>query len=71
MLIFMDKPVGHSETLEETIDGKQFLIHCTKSDKIVTKIMSTHGVLAAVEDHETIQRVMVNGQTQIICFKYL
>ncbi len=48
-----DKPLGHAETYKQFIDGKEFMIHCQKDDTYVTKIMSTHGLVTAVEDHTT------------------
>ena len=50
---FNDKPIGFSKTLKQEIDGKQFLIHCTKEDKYVTKLMSTHGLMNEVPTHKT------------------
>ncbi len=42
------------------MDGLKFFIHCQKEDKYVTEIMSCHGVLTPVEDHETFHD-MTNG----------
>ncbi len=53
-----DKPLGHVETYKQSIDGKDFLIHCQKDDRYVTKIMSTHGLLTAVETIQLIASLM-------------
>ena len=63
---FNDKPIGFSETLKQEIDGKQFLIHCTKEDKYVTKLMSTHGLMNEVPTHKTYR--CINGEW--ISFNY-
>ena len=36
---FAEMSIGETDTLQQTIDGKNFLIHCTKDDGYVTKIM--------------------------------
>ena len=69
---FADKPLGYTETLvTERDDGSggkvSFLIHCQKDDGYVTKMMSTHGVLTEVNNHET-SRVLANGSWKK--FKY-
>ena len=33
--------------------GVPFNIHCTRDDRFVTKLMSTHGLLNEVPDHST------------------
>ncbi len=48
-----DKPLGHAETYKLSFNGKEFLIHCQKDDSYVTKIMSTHRLVTAVENHTT------------------
>ncbi len=48
-----DKPLGHAETYTQSIDEKEFLIHCQKDDSYVTKIMSTLKLVTAVENHTT------------------
>ena len=63
---FNDKPIGFSETLKQEIDGKQFLIHCTKEDKYVTKLMSTQGLMNEVPTHKTYR--CINGEW--ISFNY-
>lgn len=50
---FADKEIGYGKTLEQVMDGVEFFIHCQKEDNYVTKIMSHHGILTDVEDHET------------------
>ncbi len=40
---FANLEIGDTNTLKQTIDGKNFFVHCTKDDGYVTKIMSTHG----------------------------
>jgi hypothetical protein len=47
------KLLSHMETFVQVIEGKRFLVHCTKDQDYVTKIMSTHGVLDKIQDHET------------------
>ena len=63
---FNNKALGYSETLKQVADGKQFLIHCTKEEKYVTKLMSTHGLINEVPDHTTYR--YVNGEW--VSFKY-
>ena len=48
---FKDKELGETSTLTQKIDGHDFLIHCQKEDKYVTKIMSTHGLISPVSEH--------------------
>ena len=68
---FADKEIGYCETLEQIIDGVKFFIHCQKEENYVTKIMSCHGVLTDVEDHETRREVVREDGTRItINFKY-
>ena len=57
---FAEMSIGETDTLQQTIDGKNFLIHCTKDDGYVMKIMSTHGTLREVGSHNT--RRVVNGE---------
>ena len=63
---FASKSLGEVETLKQTIDGKSFYVHCTKDDRYVTKLMSTHGLMTTVEDHVTYR--YVDGQWK--SFKY-
>ncbi len=48
------KPLGHTETFVQEIEGKRFFVHCTKDRDYVTKIMSSHGVLDKIQDHATL-----------------
>jgi hypothetical protein len=47
------KPLGHTETFVQEMEGQQFLVHCTKDRDYVTKIMSPHGVLDEIQDNAT------------------
>ena len=69
---FAEKEVGETGMLVQEMDdgrgGKvDFLIHCQKDEKYVTKIMSTHGVLTEVSNHET-SRALADGSRKK--FKY-
>ncbi len=46
-----DKDLGYAETYEQSIDGKNFLVHCQKDTDYVTKIMSMHGLV--VQEYHT------------------
>jgi hypothetical protein len=48
-----DKPLGHSESFVQVIDGLTFYIHCTRDADYISKIMSTHGILDEIQDHVT------------------
>ena len=61
-----DKELAHATTFKQSIDGKDFFIHCQKYDCYVAKIMSTHGLVMEVEDHLTYQNI--NGKWT--SFKY-
>ena len=50
---FEGKPLGFVKTLRQDMEGIPFNVHCTRDDRFVTKLMSTHGLLAEVEDHKT------------------
>jgi hypothetical protein len=50
---FEGKPLGFTKTLRQDMDGIPFNIHCTRDDRFVTKMMSTHGLLSEVSDHTT------------------
>ena len=63
---FRNKAIGYAETLRQVFNGKQFLIHCTKEEKYVTKLMSTHGLLNEVSNHATYR--YINGEW--MSFKY-
>ena len=68
---FNSKPLGHCETLEQVVDGIKFLIHCQKEENYVTKIMSCHGVLTPVDDHDTFRDTTnADGSRSRIQFKY-
>ena len=68
---FSDKEIGYCETLEQIVNGVKFFIHCQKEENYVTKIMSCHGVLNRVEDHETLRSVTnADGSHSTIRFKY-
>ena len=57
---FAEMLICETDTLQQTINGKNFLIHCTKDDGYVTKIMSTNGTLREVRSHNT--RRVINGE---------
>ena len=50
---FEGKPLGFVKTYRQMIEGIPFNVHCTRDDRFVTKMMSTHGLLTEVEDHTT------------------
>jgi len=50
---FEGKPLGFTKTLRQDMDGIPFNVHCTRDDRFVTKMMSTHGLLNEVSDHKT------------------
>ena len=54
---FEGKPLGFVKTLQQDMDGVQFNIHCTRDDRFVTKMMSTHGLLNLVPTHTTWRQV--------------
>lgn len=54
---FEGKELGYAESLIQIINGQQFIVHCQKDTKYVTKIMSMFGVLTEVEDHPTWRQV--------------
>ncbi|KAL7554463.1 hypothetical protein ACHAWF_019026 [Thalassiosira exigua] len=64
---FKDKPIGHSETLELEFDGHPFFVHCCKEERYVTKMMSTHGVLDEVADHEAYRKTSAG---EVVRWKY-
>ena len=47
------KPLGFVKTLRQEMDGVPFNVQCTKDDRFVTKLMSTHGLIGKVADHKT------------------
>ncbi len=69
---FSNKEIGYCETLKQVVNGLKFITHCQKEENYVTKIMSCHGVLNEVEDHETLHSVTIaDGSNSTIRFKYL
>ena len=50
---FGDKNIGVRESLKQTINDIDFCIYCQKKEKYVAKIMSSHGTVPEVEDHQT------------------
>jgi len=52
-MYFMGKPLGTTKTLRQNMDGTPFNIHCTRDNKFVTKMMSTHGLLTENPRHKT------------------
>ena len=62
----MDKPLGHSETFVQVIDGITFYIHCTRDADYITNFMSMHGILVEIQDHITWR--LVDGEWKL--FKY-
>ena len=54
------------ETLKQEINGRQFLIYCSKEDKYVTKLMSIHVLINEVPTHKTFR--CINGEW--ILFNY-
>ncbi len=64
--IMKDKELGYAEIYKQSIDGKNFFVHCQKDTDYVTKIMSTHG-LVVQEDHTTF--CCINGEWKR--FKYV
>ncbi len=53
------------------VDGVKLFNHCQKEETFLTKIMSCHGVLTRVEDHETSRDITnADGSRSRIQFKY-
>ncbi len=68
---FNSKTLSHCETLEQVLDGIKFLFHCQKEENYVTKIMSCHGVLTPLDDHDTFRDTTnADGSRLRIQFKY-
>ncbi len=68
---FQEKPMGHFESLEQVVDGVKFLIHCQKEENYMTKIVSCHGILTRVDDHDTFCDITnADGSRLRIQFKY-
>ena len=57
---FKDKEIGSTETFTQQMDGKELHVHCQKEDKYVTKIMSTHGLITDIADHQAYR--YLNGE---------
>ena len=47
------KALGFVKKILQDMDGILFSIHCTRDDRFVTKLMSTHGLIKEVHDHKT------------------
>ena len=60
------KPLGFVKNLRPYMGGLPFNIHCTRYDRFVTKLMSTHGLLNELPNHSTYQQR--NGEW--VTFKY-
>lgn len=63
---FAGKELGTTKTLRQIIDGVQFNVHCTRDDRYVTKLMSSHGLLTE-EDHTTYRQ---KSGGEWVTFKY-
>ena len=50
---FEGKPLGFVKTLRQDMEGIPFNVHCTRDDRYVTKLMSTHGLNTEVPTHTT------------------
>ena len=57
-----DKPLGFVKTLRQEMNGVAFNVHCTKDDRFVTKLMSTHGLIGEVADHKTWRQNKASGE---------
>ena len=51
---FSNKQIGYCEILEQVVNEVKFFIHYQNEENYITKIVSCHGVLNWVEDHETL-----------------
>ena len=60
------KPLGFVKTLRQDIGVLPFNTHCTRDDRFVTKLMSTHGLLNKVPDYPNYQ----NKYGERVTFKY-
>ncbi len=63
---FAGKELGETMMYEQEVDSIKFLIHCTRDDGYVIKIMSSHGILDEIQDHST--GCKIGGQWK--SFKY-
>ena len=59
-------PLGFVKTLSQDMDGFPFNIYCTRYDRFVTKLMSTHILLNEVPDHSTYRQ----KDGECVTFKY-
>ena len=50
---FDGKELGETMRYEQDIDAVKFLVHCTRDEKYVSKMMSSHGILDEIQDHST------------------
>ena len=57
------KPLGFFKTLIQDMGGVPFNIHCTRDDRFITKLMSTHRLLNEVRGIQ-VRRVSVPSQLQ-------
>ncbi len=64
---FIDDRMKDKETYKQTIGGKDFLVHCQKDDRYVTKIMSPHGILKQVDDHVTYHNIYGGVEILQLC----
>ena len=59
-------PLGFVKTLSQDMDGFPFNIYCTRYDRFVTKLKSTHRLLNEVPDHSTYRQ----KDGEWVTFKY-
>ncbi len=50
---FVRKELGETHTYEQEVDSIKYLIHCTRYDCYVSKIMSSHGILDEIQYYST------------------
>lgn len=50
---FKEKALGEMMTYKQEVDGVKFLIHCTRDDQYMTKIMSSHGLFDEIQGSST------------------
>ena len=55
------KLLGFIKTLRQDMGGVPFNIHCTIDDRVVTKLMSTHGLLNEVPGYSNYRGKMGSG----------
>ncbi len=51
---FSNKQISYCEMLEQVVNEVKFFIHYQKEENYITKVVSCHGVLNWVEDHQTL-----------------